>query len=126
MMKIYLTTLILLIFITQISLGQQNLIDDNKSELPKLKKESLQIGTLVELYPNPSIDYLNIIIKNSQLKNVRFEMFNIIGNKVSVNIDVTSSNKYKINVDEFKPGYYILVISDLTTNFNKAYKFRKQ
>lgn len=126
MMKIYLTALILLISIAQISLGQQNLIDDNKSELPKLKRESLQIGTLVELYPNPSIDYLNIIIKNSQLKNVKFEMFNIIGNKVSVNIDMTNSNKYKINVKEFMSGYYILVISDPITNFNRAYKFRKQ
>ena len=80
-MKFYLTTFFLLIII-QLSYGQDILIDGNKSELPKLQKESLQIETDVELYPNPAIDYLSITLKNSRLKDVQFEIYNIIGNKL--------------------------------------------
>ncbi len=126
MKKIYLPAFIILSIISQISYGQQNSIEDNKSELLNLKKESLQIGTIVELYPNPSIDFLNIVLENSKLKDVKFEMFNIIGNKISFSMDMKGTNKYKINVKEFNSGYYILVISDPATHFNKAYKFRKQ
>lgn len=123
-MKFYLTTFFLLIFI-QTSYGQDNSIDGNKSELPKLKKESLQIETDVELYPNPAIDYLNIKLKNSQLKDVQFEIYNIIGNKLKFELDVVNSDTYKINVKEFHSGYYLLIIKDPISRYNKAFKFRK-
>ncbi|MCK5372110.1 MAG: T9SS type A sorting domain-containing protein [Cyclobacteriaceae bacterium] len=123
-MKFYLATFFLLIFI-QTSYGQDNSIDGNKSELPKLKKESLQIETDVELYPNPAIDYLNIKLKNSQLKDVQFEIYNIIGNKLKFELDVVNSDTYKINVKEFHSGYYLLIIKDPISRYNKAFKFRK-
>ncbi|MCK5102246.1 MAG: T9SS type A sorting domain-containing protein [Cyclobacteriaceae bacterium] len=123
-MKFYLTTFFLLFFI-QTSYGQDNSIDGNKSELPKLKKESLQIETDVELYPNPAIDYLNIKLKNSQLKDVQFEIYNIIGNKLKFELDVVNSDTYKINVKEFHSGYYLLIIKDPISRYNKAFKFRK-
>ncbi len=123
-MKFYLATFFLLIFI-QTSYGQDNSIDGNKSELPKLKKESLQIETDVELYPNPTIDYLNIKLKNSQLKDVQFEIYNIIGNKLKFELDVVNSDTYKINVKEFHSGYYLLIIKDPISRYNKAFKFRK-
>ena len=123
-MKFYLATFFLLIFI-QTSYGQDNSIDGNKSELPKLKKESLQIETDVELYPNPAIDYLNIKLKNSQLKDVQFEIYNIIGNKLKFELDVVNSDTYKINVKKFHSGYYLLIIKDPISRYNKAFKFRK-
>lgn len=123
-MKFYLTPLFLIIFI-QLSYSQDISFDDNKSEFPKLKKESLQIETEVELYPNPAIDYLTITLKNSQLKDVNFEIYNIIGNKLKVELDVINSDSYKINVKEYHSGYYLLIIKDPISRFNKAFKFRK-
>ena len=125
-MKFYLITTFLLLISLQLSFAQQISIDDNTSELPKLKKESLKIETEVELYPNPAIEFLNVSLKNSQLKDVRFEMYNIIGNKIDLEIDMVSSDNYKINVKEFHSGYYLLIIRDPITRFNKAFKFRKQ
>jgi len=125
-MKFYSITTFFLLIILQLSFAQQISIDDNTSELPKLKKESLKIETEVELYPNPAIEYLNVSLKNSQLKEVQFEMYNIIGNKIKLEIDMVSSDNYKINVKEFHSGYYLLIVRDPITRFNKAFKFRKQ
>ncbi len=125
-MKFYSITTFFLLIILQLSFAQQISIDDNTSEIPKLKKESLKIETEVELYPNPAIEYLNVSLKNSQLKEVQFEMYNIIGNKINLEIDMVSSDNYKINVKEFHSGYYLLIVRDPITRFNKAFKFRKQ
>ncbi|MCK5280982.1 MAG: T9SS type A sorting domain-containing protein, partial [Cyclobacteriaceae bacterium] len=76
-------------------------------------------------YPNPAIDYLNIKLKNSQLKDVQFEIYNIIGNKLKFELDVVNSDTYKINVKEFHSGYYLLIIKDPISRYNKAFKFRK-
>lgn len=124
-MKFYLTTLFLF-FIIQLSFGQDISINDSKSEVPKMKTESLQIETEIELYPNPAIDFLTITLKNSQLKDVQFEMYNIIGNKLNLEMDLLSSDTYKINVKEFHSGFYLLIIKDPISRYNKAFKFRKQ
>ena len=124
-MKFYFTIL-LLIFLIQPSPGQDIPLDGSKSELPKLKKESLQIETEVELYPNPANDFLTITLVNSQLKDVKFEIYNIIGNKLKLELDVINSDSYKINVKEYHSGYYLLIIKDPISRYNKAFKFRKQ
>lgn len=125
-MKFYLFTLLLsIIFISQ-SFGQvPSSREDNKSELPKISKESLQIITDVELYPNPANEYLNVKLKNSNLKNVQFEVYNVIGNKLEIELDVVNSENYKISVKEFSTGYYLLIVRDPISRYNKAFKFRK-
>jgi len=125
-MKIYLLIAFIFTFFFQFSFAQNNPIDDNKSELPKFSTESLQVETDVDLYPNPAVDYINITLNNSQLKHVQIEMYNIIGNKIDFEFDVVSSNSYKLNVKELHPGYYLLIIKDPISRYNKAYKFRKQ
>ena len=124
-MKFY--SLIFVLFATlQLSFAQNAQVDNDKSELPKIKKESLQLALDVELYPNPAIEYLNITLKNSTLKNVQFEMYNIIGNRLEVEMEAVNSDSYKINVKEFNSGYYLLIIKDPITRYNKAFKFRKE
>lgn len=125
-MKIYLIIFFIFTFFFQFSFAQNTPIDDNRSELPKFSTESLQVETDVELYPNPAVDYINITLNNSQLKHVQIEMYNIIGNKLDFEFDVVGSNSYKLNVKELHPGYYLLIIKDPISRYNKAYKFRKQ
>ena len=124
-MKFYLTTLLQLFLLFEFA-NAQNLPGDNKSELPNLRTESLQIEMDVDLYPNPAMEYLNVILKNSQLKNVQIEMYNIIGNKLDFEMDKSNSNTYKLNVKELHAGYYLLIVKDPITRYNKAFKFRKQ
>lgn len=125
-MKFYLSTLLILAVFVQSLSAQDITIDGSKSELPKLNKESLQVETDIELYPNPAVEFLTINLKNSKLEDVQVEVYNIIGNKLSYEMDAINSNSYKINVKEFNPGYYLLIIKDPVTRYNKAFKFRKQ
>jgi len=125
-MKFYSLLLILIVFITNIALAQDSQIDGNRSELPQIKKESLQPSLDVELYPNPAVEFLNITLKNSKLKDVQFEMYNVIGNKMKFELEPVNGVNYKINVKDFNPGYYLLIIRDPITRYNKAFKFRKQ
>ena len=118
--------LLLLTFAFHCSFGQNLQDQENRSELPKMKTESLNIETDVDLYPNPAIDYLNITLKNSQLKKVEIEMYNVIGNKLEFEMDMVSSNSYKLNVKNLHSGYYLIIIKDPISRYNKAYKFRKQ
>ncbi len=125
-MKFYLATILSFLLATQICFSQNVTIDENKSEFPKLKTESLQQITDVELYPNPTMDFLNITLKNSQLEKVQFEMYNIIGNRLEFDLDEINASKYKINVKNLHSGYYLLIVRDPVSRYNKAFKFHKQ
>jgi hypothetical protein len=124
-MKFYKLIFILFFTIGNIALAQNSQIDNSKSELPKLKKESLQVALEVEIYPNPAVEFLNITLKDSNLKNVQFEMYNVIGNKLEYEMEAVNGSSYKINVKDFNPGYYLLIIKDPISRYNKAFKFRK-
>ncbi len=125
-MKFYSLLFILVFCIINVSLAQDSQIDGKRSELPQIKKESLQPSLDVELYPNPAVEFLNITLKNSQLKDVQFEMYNVIGNKMKFELETVNGINYKINVKDFNPGYYLLILRDPITRYNKAFKFRKQ
>ncbi len=125
-MKFYLTTILSLLLTIQLCYSQNVSIDENKSEFPKLKTESLQLTTDIELYPNPTTDFLNITLKNSKLGKVQFEMYNIIGNRLEFDLDEISATKYKINVKDLHSGYYLLIVKDPVSRYNKAFKFHKE
>jgi len=125
-MKFYLITTFLILIFSQLIFGQNIQNNENKSELPKLNKESLQVEADVELFPNPATDFLNVSLGNSRFKDVQFEMYNIIGNKLDFELDAVGSNSYKVNVKDLHQGYYLLIIKDPISRYNKAFKFRKQ
>ena len=80
-MKLYSITLAIVFSLFTIA-SAQNSQNNDGSELTKLKTESLQLEMDVDLYPNPTSEYLNISLKNTKLKDVDIEMYNIIGNKL--------------------------------------------
>lgn len=94
-------------------------------ELPDVGRQSMKKPLEVELYPNPAVDYLNITLSDPELKNPQFEMFTVIGSKLSFDIEKEGSTNYKINVQDFTPGYYLLIVRDPLTRMNRAFKFRK-
>ena len=125
-MKLYLLILFSLCLVFNLAVGQNIPLVDDKSELTKLNKESLQAEMDVELYPNPTEEFLNVTLNNSELENVEIEMYNIIGNKLTFELDRTRLNRYKINVKELHAGYYLLLVKDPVLRYSKAFKFRKQ
>lgn len=87
---------------------------------------ALDLKNQIELYPNPSVKYLFVEIKNSTLQEVEFEMHSIIGTRITVEYEEIGEFKYRIPVEELNAGYYFLLVKDNTERFNRAFKFVKR
>ena len=104
----------------------QDSVSTAQVESPDFDNAVLDIKNQVEIYPNPSVNFLIIEIKNSELERVEFEMRSIIGNKITVVPEEIGRDKYRINVKEYATGYYFLVVKDEFTRFKEAHKFLKK
>ncbi|SMD36544.1 Por secretion system C-terminal sorting domain-containing protein [Reichenbachiella faecimaris] len=90
------------------------------------ENESLDLTNQIEVYPNPSVDYIVVNIKNSNLRETSFELHSIIGNTVLVDAENIGRDKYRINIKNFNPGYYFVIVKDDFSQFKEAYKFLKK
>lgn len=114
-----LLVLIILVSATTISWSQSAPeLDFNYSNFEKINK--------VEIYPNPTIDFLNVVIKNSNLDDPKIEIFNIIGNAIGVEIEKIADNKYQLNVKDLPAGYYLVTIKDNGILIKDMFKFLKR
>lgn len=80
----------------------------------------------IEIFPNPTTDYVHINLSESELKDVSFELYDIIGNKVDVEAQEMKKDIYRIPVEKLHMGYYVLIISDSYSRYKKAFKFSKR
>jgi type IX secretion system substrate protein len=80
----------------------------------------------VEIYPNPSVDYLNVQIENSDLSKTVLIVHNIIGSKIEITAEKVGADQYRLDVRDLPKGYYLLSIKDATSNFSKTFKFLKR
>ncbi len=80
----------------------------------------------VEIFPNPSVDYLNVHIKNSDLTKTTLIIHSIIGNKFELEVVKVSTDEYRIDVRDLPKGYYLLSVKDATLDFSKTFKFLKR
>ena len=54
----------------------------------------------VEIFPNPSVDYLNVHIKNSDLSKTELIIYNIIGSKFVIEVENVGPEEYRIDVQD--------------------------
>ena len=95
-------------------------------DFPSFGNELLSQKNKIEIYPNPSVDFLNVQIENSNLKNTVLIVYNIIGSKFELEAENVSENQYRLDVRDLPPGYYLLSIKDASSNFSKTFKFLKR
>jgi hypothetical protein len=88
--------------------------------------QSLEQKNIVEIYPNPSVDFLNVKIENSDLEKTELVVHSIIGSRFKVEIEKTEDSRFKVDVRDLPPGYYLLSIKDPVTEFSKTFKFLKR
>jgi len=118
---------ILVLFLTyHLGWSQDQPTSDNTVDEPDFFQNELAPKNQVEIYPNPTINYLFVEIKNSTLEDVEFEMHSIIGTKVNLTYEELGNFKFRIPVEELNPGYYFLLIKDPKTRYNRALKFVKR
>ena len=98
----------------------------NSGDFVSFGNELLEQKNTVEIFPNPSVDFLNVRISNSDLEKTEFFVYSIIGSKYKVEVETTDNLEYRIDVRDLPPGYYLLSIKDQKNNFSKTFKFLKR
>lgn len=86
---------------------------------------TIEVKNQIDIYPNPAVEFLMVEIRDSNLRNVEFEMHSIIGNTIKIEAEEVAKDTYKIPVKTFNSGYYFLIIKDEYTRYKKAIKFLK-
>lgn len=125
-MKCKATILILVLSVFSLVGMAQDSTSNVVVEAPEFENTLIEVKNQVEIYPNPSVNFLIIEIKNSELERVEFEMRSIIGNKVKIVPEEIGRDKFRINVKDFSTGYYFVIVKDEFTRFKEGYKFLKK
>ncbi|MCA6074017.1 T9SS type A sorting domain-containing protein [Fulvivirga sedimenti] len=99
----------------------------SEGELDRFASSSMEKKNQVSLYPNPSVDYLQVKIENSKLTDAKITLYNVIGNPVEVKIsEGDDDDTFVVDVSDLPAGYYFLAIRDEKTFFRETYKFVKR
>lgn len=80
----------------------------------------------VEVFPNPTSDFLNIDLSHLDLKKPKIEIRSIIGSKMKVNLEKNGLKKYKVDVESFPRGYYLVLVMDDQSKFQQTVRFSKK
>ena len=80
----------------------------------------------VEVFPNPTSDYLNIDLSHLNLQKPKIEIRSIIGTQMRVNLEKNGLKKYKVDVQSFPRGYYLVLVMDDRSKFQQTVRFSKK
>ncbi len=119
MKKLILSILTIMFLTSGVVLAQQT------AHVVNINGEQIVKDYQVQLYPNPSVDFLNIKSEGDSFSSVEFEIFSLIGNKVQLKAQKIDETHYRIPVSQYAAGQYILVIKDKSTRYRRAFKFQK-
>ena len=98
----------------------------NGPEYPSYSSSDLKIENRIHIYPNPSVYFLKVTIEESNLVDPQIVIHTIIGNKLQVDFQKTTSNEFVVDVKNLPAGYYLIAIKDEITGFSETYKFLKR
>ena len=80
----------------------------------------------VEIFPNPTSDFLNIDLSKLDLQKPQIEIRSIIGTKMQVTVEDNGPKKYKVDVQSFPRGYYLVLVRDDRSKFQQTVRFSKK
>ena len=80
----------------------------------------------VEVYPNPTSNYLTVDFSKLNLQKPKIEIRNIIGSQMRISVEKLSKGKHRVNVKDYPPGYYLVLVRDDQTKFRQTVRFSKK
>jgi len=114
--KLYFTLLFFMIIGMPNSFAQRS----NSSFFDQEEKKN------IEIYPNPSTEFLYVKVTDSSLEDIQFELHSIIGNQLETTVEEIKQGVYRISVANLTKGYYFIILTDEDARFKQAFKFLKQ
>ena len=109
-----------------IFMGAASFAQNNGPESLSYSSTDLKIENQIQIYPNPSVDFVKVTIEASNLVNPKIVIHTILGNELSIISEKTDVNEFTVDVKSFPVGYYLLAVKDESTGFSKTYKFLKR
>ena len=104
----------------------QSTVGDEKSiESSAFRNEKSLIKAKVDVFPNPAIENVFVRIESPEFEKVEFELFNIIGTTMKIDIEEIEKDYFRIGIKELPAGYYLLMVKDPVKRFNQAFKIHK-
>ena len=93
-------------------------------------QDTNQIGKIdkakVEVFPNPTTDFITVDLSKLDLKSPKIEIRNIIGSKMDMSIEKLEGDKHRVDVKEYPPGYYLILVRDDRSKFQQTVRFSKK
>jgi hypothetical protein len=83
-----------------------------------------QINLEMVVYPNPTVDKLNLLIGNKEWSNLTYQLFDISGKIISENQKITAPET-PVSMQSFSQGIYFLIVKDNTKTV-KTFKIIKK
>jgi hypothetical protein len=114
------------LIILGLTLGSLASYAQSGQDFPTFGDEVLSTANKIQIYPNPSTDFVNVTIHNSELEKTVMIVYSILGTRFEMTVELVEQDQYRIDVRELPAGYYLLSVKDPTTNFSETYKFLKR
>jgi len=80
----------------------------------------------LQIYPNPAIDIINILIENQDTKYIRLELYSIDGKLVTNEQWENTGSAYQFQLNRFSSNQYILKVIDLDNGISNSFKIIKR
>ena len=96
------------------------------AEYPAYNSNDLKFENKIQIYPNPSVDFVKVFIEESNLVDPQIVVHSVIGNRLVLPTENLSQDEFSVEVKNLPAGYYLLAVKDEATGFSKTYKFLKR
>lgn len=80
----------------------------------------------LQIYPNPAIDFINILIENHDAKSIKIELYSIDGKLVTNEQWENTGSPYQFKLNRFSSNQYILKVIDLDNGISNSFKIIKR
>lgn len=88
--------------------------------------ERQDAAKIVKVFPNPTVDFINVRVESSKAENLKITLHNIIGNEMKVETEIVDEHEVRIRVRDFASGYYLLAVKDDEIGLRTIYKVLKK
>lgn len=92
----------------------------------ELSAKNNGVTVKVEVFPNPATNYLTVDLSKLSLDDPKIEIRNIIGSKMSFRSEDLGDKKQRLDVQDYPPGYYLVLVRDDKTKFQQTVRFSKK
>lgn len=87
---------------------------------------SQEKNNLVSIFPNPASNYLNLrLLEDQYIEDFEISVHSLIGNKMNLKYEKISDNEVQLNIENYKIGYYFILLDSRKDEKRRIYKFSK-